>query len=146
MMLSGKKKEGKENNMQNKVAIKIAGCFIYLQLLFARGMQTIFSTMPVKKTKISLAVFCIVSGGLSIYFFIRAIAVPSHTTFKIEQVHVPQHFDKTGDAIMESEVTDGMYEQLQRYKLYMDSLGQVIRPSLRDSISLLEEIYLQQQK
>ena len=65
---------------------------------------------------------------------------------KIDNVHVPEHFDKSGDEIMENPVSVEMYQQIQEYKRYMDSLGEPIRPSLLDSIKILEEIYLQQQK
>ena len=146
MKLFKKNKKLSEQVKLDTIAGKIAGFLMYVQLLFAKRMEKIFSSMPLKKVKVLLVVFCIVSGGSSIYFFIRAIAVNSHTAFKIEQVHVPQHYDRTGDDNIENEVTEGMYLQLQRYKLYMDSLGQPIRPSLRDSIALLEEIYLQQKK
>lgn len=135
-----------EQPVTDTIAGKIAGFFIHLQLLFANGMEKMFSSMPLKKVKVLLVVFCIVSGGSSIYFFITALAVESTTPFKIDRVNVPQHYDRTGDDNIENEVTEGMYLQLQRYKLYMDSLGQPIRPSLLDSITVLEEIYLQQKK
>jgi hypothetical protein len=47
---------------------------------------------------------------------------------------------------MENPVPDEMYQNIQEYKRYMDSLGEPIRPSLLDSIKILEEIYSQQKK
>ena len=146
MKMFKKNKKLKEQVKVDTIAGKIAGFFIYVQLLFAQGMEKIFSTMPLKKVKVLFVVFSIVSGGLSIYFFITALAVESTTPFKIDRVYVPPHFDQPGDDMIQNEVTESMYGQLQRYKLYMDSLGQAIRPSLLDSITVLEEIYLQQKK
>ena len=141
-----KKKEVKETPLQDKVAGKIAGGLIKVQTKFSNGMNKIVSTMTTKKVKIWLAVFCIVSGGLSVYFFVNAIVTKPKSVFKIDNVHVPEHFDKSGDEIMENPVSVEMYQQIQEYKRYMDSLGEPIRPSLLDSIKILEEIYLQQQK
>ena len=102
--------------------------------------------MTIKKVKMWLAAFCIVSGGLSVYFFVNALVSKPKHVFKIDNVHVPEHFDKSGDEIMENPVPDDMYQNIQEYKRYMDSLGEPIRPSLLDSIKILEEIYSQQKK
>lgn len=47
---------------------------------------------------------------------------------------------------MENVMPADIYEQIQDYKKYMDSIGQPIRPGMLDSMRILEEIYLQQQK
>ncbi len=146
MFWKRKKKEVKETPLQDKVAGKIAGGLIKVQTKFGNGMDKIVSTMTTKKVKVWLAVFCIVSGGSSIYFFVNALVTKPKPVFKIDAVHVPKHFDKSGDEVMENPLPDEMYQHIQEYKKYMDSLGEPIRPSLLDSIKILEEIYLQQQK
>lgn len=146
MFLKRKKKEPKETPLQDKVAGKIAGGLIIVQTKFSDGMNKLISTMTIKKVKMWLAAFCIVSGGLSIYFFVNALVSKPKQVFKIDNVHVPEHFDKSGDEIMENPVPDEMYQNIQEYKRYMDSLGEPIRPSLLDSIKILEEIYSQQKK
>jgi hypothetical protein len=63
--------------------------------------------------------------------------------FQVKQVDAPKHFDKTGSEINEPEnyVSEEMYQEIQDYKKYMDSLGLTIRPGLMDSINILESIY-----
>lgn len=146
MFWKRKNKEPKETPLQDKVAGKIAGGLIKVQTKFSDGMNKLISTMTIKKVKIWLAAFCIVSGGLSVYFFVNALVSKPKQVFKIDNVHVPEHFDKSGDEIMENPVPDEMYQNIQEYKRYMDSLGEPIRPSLLDSIKILEEIYSQQKK
>lgn len=132
--------------MQDKIAGKIAGGFIKVQTKFSDGMNKLFSNMTTKKTKLWLTMFCLISGGLSIYFFINALVSKPKHFFKIDNVHIPQHFDKSGDEIMENKIPDEIYLQIQDYKHYMDSLGQPIRPGLLDSMKILEELYIEQQK
>lgn len=146
MFWKRKNKEPKETPLQDKVAGKIAGGLIKVQTKFSDGMNKLISTMTIKKVKMWLAAFCIVSGGLSVYFFVNALVSKPKQVFKIDNVHVPEHFDKSGDEIMENPVPDEMYQNIQEYKRYMDSLGEPIRPSLLDSIKILEEIYSQQKK
>lgn len=146
MVWKRKKKEPTENPLQDKVAGKIAGGFIWLQTKFSNAMDKRFAAMKLQRVKISLVIFCIVSGGLSIYFFVDALASKPKPTFKIDQVRMPQHFDKSGDEVMENVMPEDIYRQIQDYKRYMDSIGEQIRPGLADSMRILEEIYLQQQK
>jgi hypothetical protein len=146
MFWKRKKKETTENPLQDKVAGKIAGGFIWLQTKFSNWMNKIFTGMNRKKLKIILIAFCLVSGGLSIYFFIDALVSSPKAKFKIDQVRMPQHFDKSGDEVMENAMPDDIYQQIQDYKRYMDSIGESIRPGLADSMRILEEIYLQQKK
>lgn len=146
MFWKRKSKEIKENPLLDKVAGKIAGGFIWLQTKFGDWMNKIFTRMNRKKLKIILTTFCIVSGGLSLYFFVDAIVSKPKAKFKIDLVRMPQHFDKSGDEVMENVMPTDIYEQIQDYKKYMDSIGQPIRPGMLDSMRILEEIYLQQQK
>lgn len=135
----------KENPMQDKVAGKIAGFFILLQTKFSNAMDKRFNAIPVKRMKLFLVAFCVVSGGLSIYFLVNALVTKPKPAFKIDQVRMPQHFDRSGDEVMEGVMPEDIYEQIQQYKHYMDSIGEPIRPELADSMRILEEIYLQQQ-
>ncbi len=139
-MFKRKKKVVAENVLQDKVASKIAHGLILIQTKVSDRMNKI------KNLKAVLIGFCVLSAGLSIYFFVDALVSKPKATFKIDQVMVPKHFDKSGDEIMESEMPEDIYLQIQDYKKYKDSLGFMIRPGLLDSIKLLEEIYLQQHK
>lgn len=132
--------------LQDKVAGKIAGGFIWLQTRFASVMNKKFASMPVPKTKLVLFLFTLISGGLSLYFFIHALVSTPHSPLKIDPIRVPTHFDQTGDEVMDGVLPEEIYQQIQSYRRYMDSLGAPIRPGMADSMRLLEEIYLQQQK
>ncbi len=146
MFFKRMKKEVRENPLQDRVAGKIASLFIKTHNGFADLMNLYFGTMKTQYIKIWLLAFCITSGGLSIFFFADAVISKPKPRFRIDQVRVPEHFDRSGDEVMENALPDDIYQQIQDYKHYMDSIGEPIRPGLADSIRILEEIYLQQQK
>ncbi len=135
-----RKRKLKENPLQDKVAGKIANGLIWLQTKIADRMNKL------KNLKAILIAFCVISSGLSIYFLVDAIIAKPKQSMKIDPIRMPQHFDKSGDEIMENVMPGDIYQQIQEYKSYMDSIGQPIRPGMMDSIKILEEIYLQQQK
>ncbi len=139
-MMFFKKRKIKGNPLQDKLAGRIANGLIKLQITFSGYMNKL------KHLKLILVSFCIISGGLSIYFFVDAIVSKPKVKVKIDQVRIPKHFDKSGDEVMESTMPDDIYQQIQAYKRYMDSIGQPIRSGLKDSMRILEEIDLQQQK
>ncbi len=134
-----RKRKQKENPLQDKVAGKIANGLMMVQVKISDRMNKL------KNLKAILITFCVVSSGLSIYFLVDAIISKPKPTFKVEPIRMPQHFDKSGDEVMESKMPDDIYQQIQGYKKYMDSIGQPIRPGLADSMRILEQIYLQQQ-
>lgn len=146
MFFKRTRKEPKENLLQDKVAGKIAGGLIKVQNKFSDAMNKLVSKITRKTMKVWLGMFCLISGGLSIYFFVNAIVSKPKTSIKVDTIRIPKYFDKSGDEIMENPVPDEMYQNIQEYKKYMDSLGEPIRPSQLDSIKILEKIYLQQQK
>lgn len=135
-------------NWTDKAAGTIAGVGIKLQTKFAITMNRLTSKIPGKKLKILLVAFCLISGGFSLYLGGHAIfgKAKKQPALQIEQMQRPQHFDKTGSEINEGEntVPEDLYRDIQEYKHYMDSLGQPIRPGLRDSIEILEQIYYSQ--
>lgn len=141
-----KHNEPNQNPLQDKVAGKIAGFFILLQTKFSNVMDKRFNKLPVQRMKLFLLGFCVLSGGLSIYFLVSALTAKPKSTFKIDQVRMPQHFDRSGDEVMEGVMPEDIYQQIREYRHYMDSTGQTIRPGLQDSMRILEEMYLQQQK
>ena len=118
---------------------------VKLQTKFAAMMNKLLLTIPAGKLKVIVVFFCLTAGGFSIYLFANAIVSKAKPSLRIERVNVPKHFDKAGDEITNSNVDSSLYQQIRDYKRYMDSTRQIIRPSLLDSIRLLEEIYLSQQ-
>ena len=76
-------------------------------------MNKIVGSMSKRKVMIVLVSFCVISGGLSIYFFIDAIVSKPKARFKIEQVRVPQLFDRSGDEVMEGAMPGDIYQEIQ---------------------------------
>ena len=146
--------------VSDKVADKIAGAGIKIQQVFAKKMNTMFMNIEIKKLKILLILFCICAGGYSIYLVAESIigSDKKQNGFKIQQMDVPGHFDKTGDEslIPETYVDDETYQRIKRFKDYMDSLKHnrsseydsilQVRPGLMDSVQMLEEIYYSQKQ
>jgi hypothetical protein len=163
MWLSKKKKKDTAENcktISDKVAGKIAGAGIKMQQLFAGKMNKLFENMNVKRIKILLIGFCVIAGGFSLYLLANSIFQKDNKqqVFKIEQVDVPKHFDKTGDEIItpEAVIDERTYLQIRYFKKYMDSIQVhrkreydsilVNRPGLLDSVQMLEQIYLSQKQ
>ena len=133
-----------KSKWKDKAAGRIANAGMKLQRKFSDMMDKLLLTIPTGKLKMIVVMFCLCAGGFSIYLIANAIVSKPRSPVKIDNVHVPKHFDKAGDEIMESNIDSSLYQQIQEYKRYMDSTRQAIRPSLLDSIKLLEEIYLSQ--
>jgi hypothetical protein len=146
--------------VSDKVAGKIAGLGIKLHQLFADKMNRLFMKTDFKRLKLILIFFCISAGGYSIYLI--ANSVFSHETnqrdFEIQQIDIPNNFNKTGDesVIPEATVDEQTYLQIQHFRKYMDSLklnrvseyDSILqaRPGLMDSVQVLEQIYLSQKQ
>lgn len=153
--IKAKEQDAARSSVSDKVAGKIAGAGIRVQAKFAESMNKLFSNISMKKLKMLLLVFCLGCGGYSIYLIANAIfsADKKQPSFKVDQVDVPKHFDRTGDEIIppESYVDEETYRQLQGFKRYMDSLKTnksklydsilIARPGLMDSVLVLEQIY-----
>lgn len=135
MFFKRKKKEAGETPVTDRVAGKVAAGIIALQTKLSNRIN------KVKQIKVILLGCCIVSGSLSIYFFTHALVSTPQTVISIEKLKVPAHFVDDGN----DKISKEMYEQMKAFKKYMDSLGSVIRPTLLDSMEVLEKIYLQQQ-
>lgn len=154
-----KNEDGNSQTMSDNVAGKIAGAGIKVQGYFANGMNKIFKNMNNKKLKALLIVFCISAGGYSIYLITNAVVSPDkkQPAFKVDQVDMPKHFDRTGDEfIPEATVDEQTFNKIQDFKKYMDSLKQKksylydsiisARPFLLDTVLMLEEIYYSQKQ
>ena len=146
MFWKRKDKIRKDNPLQDHLAKKIAGGFVRVQTQFSELMNRRFANMPARRLKVFLVAFCVFSGGLSLYFFVSAIVAQPRPGFTIDPIEVPEHFDRSGDEVMENEMPEDVYRDIQQYRYYMDSIGEPIRPGLEDSMRILEELYWHQQK
>jgi hypothetical protein len=158
-----KKKEVQSDDkttVSDKVAGKIAGVGIKAQQLFAEKMNRIFMKTDFKRLKLLLIFFCVSAGGYSIYLIANSVFSPERKqkALEIQQMDIPKHFNKSGDETIMPEATidEQTYLQIQDFRRYMDSLklnrtneyDSILqaRPGLMDSVQVLEQIYLSQQK
>lgn len=124
---------------KDKVAQKIAGGILHFQSAFSNRMNRL------KSLKLILICFCVISGGLSIYFLIDAIVTKPKPRIRIDHIRTPQPLYEPSEELYDERIPDEIYYDIQAYRRYMDSTGEAIRPGLLDSMRTLEEMYLQQQ-
>ena len=124
----------------DKVAGKIAGAIILFQSKLSRRMNRM------KHLKIFLILCCLSFAGMSIYFIVDAVVSKPVRPVRVERINIPVHVNNRDAETMNNQLDVSVYERIQNYKKYMDSIGEAIRPSLADSIKMIEEMYLSQQK
>lgn len=126
--------------IKDKVARKIAGSILDFQLSFSNRMNKL------RSLKMILISFCLVSGSLSIYFLADAIVNKSKPGIKVDRIRTPRPIYAPFEDMYNEDIPDEIYQGIQEYKMYMDSIDEPVRPGLADSMRVLEEMYLQQQK
>ena len=122
-------------------------------------MNSFFSKVSVKNIKILLVIFCIGSGGYSMFLVTASMVGPkkNQASFQLEhrmeQFSIPKQFDQPGEERIspDEQAEEEIVNQLQRIKSCMDSLKlhnkkiydsiRQARPGLMDSVQMLEEIY-----
>lgn len=142
-----------KTSVSDKVANKIAAAFNRLQNSFAKRMNKTVDNMNTKRLKTTVVLFSIVFGGMSLYLVINAITQPAVPRLHVDQVNVPEHFNKAGDeeTIGSGYVDEETFQNITAFRQYMDSLktfkrpvyDSIIRarPQLMDSIAILEQVY-----
>lgn len=147
-------------SITDKVASKIVVQIMKVQLKFAEIMNRLFSSMTIKKIKLNLIFFSLITGGYSVYLIINAIATPEQKqkVYTIEKLALIKNSDKTRDElrIKGQYIDDATFDKIRKFKKYMDSLKinksflydsiVAARPLLMDSISILEDIYNSQKQ
>lgn len=128
----------------DKIAARIANFIITIQTKVSNYMNKKLVRMSLKKTKIFLTIFCLFWGGFSLYLVIRAVTDKKPAVLKIDPVNLPHHFNN--EEKKTDQVDRNILRQISDYKRFMDSIHQPIRPGLMDSMTILEKIYLSQQK
>ena len=128
-----------ESNKE-KIAGKIANAIITVQSRFSNRVNRL------KNLKLFLIIFCIVSGSLSIYFLVDSIVSKPKSKIRIDRIRTPRPAYETPEEMYDEKIPVEIYQDIQNYRRYMDSTGQTISPGLADSMRVLEEMYLQQQK
>jgi hypothetical protein len=154
------KQDSTSKGLSDKMAGKIASVGIMLQTKFAFGMSRLFSKTNTGKLKIALILFCVSGGGYSAFLIGNAITKPANQQkgVAIDHINVPKHFDKYDNDLhsYHNEVDNNTFQKITQFKSHMDSLKKVqsylydsildARPFLMDTVQMLEQIYLSQNK
>jgi hypothetical protein len=149
-----------ENTAQDRIAKNVVGKLLRLQQRWAAFMERHTERLSIKWKLILLFFFCLCSGGLSILFIARILINNHSVSFHVTQGKIPQHIGKSGDEKTKAItiITKEEYGEIQQFKKYMDSLARtpsakkhydsilINRPSLMDSVILIENIYKSQNK
>lgn len=143
---------------QDNVAVKIYKMVHQVQISFASFMSKKLNHLSAKRRKTVFILFFILIGSLSLYQIVYGIISDSAigNTVKIDKINFPLHDSKS--SIERIEITENDYQSITSFKHYMDSLNKNLngkyqydsilqaRPGLMDSVQVLEQLYLSQQK
>lgn len=152
------KKELAENAANEKIANSIVSSSLQLQEKWAAFMQRKTEKLSSRVKKIVIIIFCMVTGGISLYTIGVSLSPSKKKLFEITNIKAPKNLTRAGDeninALMNASKDE--FKKIQTFEAYMDSLhnsdtGRKIadsillnRPGLMDSIIKLKQIYLQQ--
>jgi hypothetical protein len=149
--------------LKNKIANRLANYLSVIQNGFAGFMDRWVNGLTQKGKKIFLIIFILAFGSYSLYTLL-SIFIGSNTksikSVNPTEISIPKYLNKAGDENTSAAVvvTDEDLKKIRSFNQYMDSLklsttGKRIydsilltRPGLMDSIRVLEQIYLFQQK
>ena len=165
-MIFRKKRENgilNKSTLKDKAATKVATTLIAAQNWFAVMMGKWINRLSVKGKKTFLILFVLIFGCYSLYILLDTFLSNnknSSKSIKPEAISIPRHLNEAGDENTSAGtvITKEDLKSITSFKHYMDSLktssrgiyvyDSIInaRPGLMDSIKLLEQIYLFQQK
>ena len=110
-------------------------------------MHTMVADLTLRNMKKLLLIFCLLSGGLSIYFIANAVfrADQKQPSYQIDPINILKHYNETGEELREIIVDEKTYQQIRAFKRsdYFDNTIKA-RLGLLDSILWLEEMYREQ--
>lgn len=139
-----RKKKDKLNPWSDKAASKISRTILAIQSKVSNRMNEKLNKVSVSRLKTGLIIFCIISGGFSLYLALNAVMAKPRSV-RVQPISIPQHIEQPAKSINDR-VDEELYQQIQNYKRYLDSTGEQISSGLRDSIRIIEELYQSQQK
>lgn len=132
----------KNSPLTDVAAGKIAGSILKSQRYFDRLLSGWTKDWGTKKKWVFLAIVCFIFGGLSLNALLRPFHVQRSNGLKPAQIVTPHLTHPKSN--MRS-ISDGEFEAVQKYKLDHPDLKKE-RPSLLDSLNLIEKIYHSQKK
>ena len=92
-------KKGLESpgNIQDRLAVRLAGFAFKVQTLFAEKMNRLLLKVPPDRMKRMLIVFCVATCLLSAFLIVDDLSDKSKKPFEVEQSKTPHFFDQTGE-------------------------------------------------
>ncbi|MEP6846739.1 MAG: hypothetical protein ABI861_12070 [Panacibacter sp.] len=144
------------HDWQDKAALMLFDSIHRSQVRFAAVMHRNLNHLPVRKKKVLFIIFFMLTGGLSGYYIFKGFLKSEGITYRTDKIRFPINPDSYGDH--PATMTEDDYESILSFKRYMDSLQRLdkgkyqydsilqARPGLMDSVQVLEQKYLSQQK
>ena len=143
---------------QDTAAVRIYRIIHQIQTGFASFMSKKLNHLSAKKRKTFFILFFILLGGLSVHQIALGIISDSAIVniVKIDKINFSIHDSKS--SIEGLEITKRDFQSIALFRHYMDSLSKSLsgkyqydsilqaRPGLMDSVQVLEQLYLSQQK
>jgi cation transport ATPase len=152
-----KQKQHLQNTVQRKLVLGIAATCRRMLLQWATYLQRRTEGLSGKTKRFCLALFCLLAGGYSLYHAMDSFGSQKSNPLSIINIRVPAHVaNTTADSIQHPMVATETYQSVQRFRIYIDSLGQSIpgkktkdsillsRPGLLDSSLIIEHLFRSQ--
>ena len=155
--LSYKRKKNKNlhSDAQDRIANGIVLKCMRIQSKWADYLQGKTERLSSRVKKYGLIGFCVLFGGFSLYLTINGFNKRSSKKFSVAPIIVPEHTGKAGEQNTRATIiiTKKEFQKIERFRHYMDSLGQSVagrevrnsilrfRPGLMDSIRLIQNLY-----
>lgn len=143
------------NGFVDKLAAGIVMKCLRVQGKWADCLQRKTNSLSLKARKYSLVLFCLLSVGSSLYLIVESVTGTSNKNLGVAPIRVPVHATQNGEENTRSPLlmTKMEVERIERFRRYMDSLGEsplgrkhrdsllLIRPGLMDSLRRIETLY-----
>ena len=137
-----KRKEG-QVNIPDKAATGIANGILKSQRWFANTLESLTNKWKQKQQWIFLYTVCFFFGGLSIAAIVNSFKVPENAKALMpKSISVPKNIYKADKPFL---ITENEFQKVQEYKRTHPNLIKE-RPSLFDSLVLIEQSYYSQKK
>jgi hypothetical protein len=141
--------------IQDRIAAGMVDKCVCLQLKWAAYLQGKSERLSNRVKKCWLMAFCLLSVGSSLYMGIKSFGGGNNKTLIVTPINVPVHSSPSVDKSTHSFliITKDEIRKIERFRLYMDSLGRSLagkktrdsillsRPGLMDSIRVVESLY-----
>jgi hypothetical protein len=135
------KKNINQTNIPDKAATGIANGILKSQRWFANSLEDVTKKWKQKQQWVFLLSVCILFGGLSIIAIINSFRQPGNSKAAIpKSISIPKTIQNNTNPYL---ITENEFQQVQNFKQQHPNLIKE-RPSLYDSLTLIEQSYYSQ--